>query len=115
LPVISESRNLKFYDFSSELDLIEKNFNVKEPNPEVAKEIFPEVIITPLLAFDNNKNRLGYGKGYYDNTFLELKKKKIDFISIGIAYQEQLFPDGLPIEEHDFTLDYIVTPDKIYK
>ena len=47
------------------------------PEPKKSKKIIPGIILVPLLAFDKNKNRIGYGKGYYDkflNRFLKRKK-----------------------------------------
>jgi len=114
LPVMTDRRTLKFFEFISEDDLVENNFKVKEPNQLNSKQIIPDIIITPLLAFDQNKYRIGYGKGFYDNTFIELSKNNIKFISIGIAYEEQFFPYDIPREEHDFHLDYIITQENIY-
>ena len=51
------------------------------PEPKILKKINPDVILVPLLAFDKNKNRIGYGRGYYDKflkTYLKKQKKTLN-------------------------------------
>ena len=63
----------------------------------------------PLIAYDKSKNRIGYGKGYYDrylNKYLRLNKKKI--LTVGVAFSFQKH-HKLPINKKDFKLDYILT------
>lgn len=114
LPKMGEGRILKFYEYLGEDSLIIFNkFGIKEPNDEICKELIPNFIITPLLAFDRHKHRLGYGKGYYDNTFNHLKNKFHNFISVGIAYDQQFHEYDLPSESHDYKLDYVITQSKL--
>lgn len=87
-------------------------FNI--PTPTEPKIILPkelDVVLIPLLVFDNKGNRIGYGKGLYD-TFLEECNK--DCIKIGLSLFE---PHSEPIitESHDIKLDYCVTPNKTYQ
>lgn len=79
--------------------------------PVDAVNIVPEVLIVPLVAFDRNGGRLGYGGGFYDRT-LELLRADRPTLAIGFAYsaQEQ---DGLPLEPTDQPLDLIVTETEI--
>ena len=72
-----------------------------EPNGQA---VFPDldVVIVPIVAYDKNKYRLGYGKGYYDR-FLST----VDALKIGIAYKVQEVEDVFH-ETHDIKLDYIV-------
>ena len=70
-----------------------------------------DVVFIPLLGFDQNGNRVGYGKGFYDNM---LRKCKPDCIKIGVSFfeaTETLIEDTF---EGDIPLDYCVTPEKIY-
>ena len=69
-----------------------------------------DCVITPLVAFDENKNRLGRGGGYYDKYFLNANK---NMLKIGIAYEEQFSSQILAIETHDQKLDIIVTNRRI--
>ncbi len=69
-----------------------------------------DVVFIPLLVFDENGNRIGYGKGFYDK-FLSGCTKEV--VKVGLS----LFPAEDEIEEineHDVPLDYCVTPEKIY-
>ena len=78
-----------------------------------ADKIHPEIFLVPLLAFDRQGTRLGYGGGYYDKTLAKYRQEK-DIISIGVAYDEQICLFPLPKEEHDVALDYIITPTMTY-
>lgn len=70
----------------------------------------PDIIITPLIAFDRQGNRLGQGGGYYDRYF----EKHPSAIKIGLAYAEQE-TDQIPTEAHDQTLNWIITPKEAIK
>ena len=72
------------------------------------KKIIPDLIMVPLVAFDNHLNRIGYGKGYYDRSLNKIYKIKKKIISIGVAYSFQK-SKSIPINKHDFKLDYIFT------
>ena len=62
-----------------------------------------DLIIVPGVGFDQNNNRLGYGKGFYDHF---LKNKNI--FKIGICFKEQLL-DEIPVNEYDIKMDLIIT------
>ena len=82
------------------------------PEPENKKIIYPDILFIPLVAFDKNLNRLGYGGGYYDRLIKKFSKKKI--IKIGLAFSDQEI-DKVPINAYDQKLDYIVTNKYIIK
>ncbi len=87
------------------------DFGIAEPDPGQSKVIDPkdlEVIIVPLLAFDEKKQRLGYGGGYYDRYL-----KNTDAIKIGVAYEIQKTEEHFK-EEHDVPMDMIITEKSIY-
>ena len=69
-----------------------------------------DVVFVPLLAYDTLGNRVGYGKGFYDN-FLD--KCKEDVIKIGLSFfePEESIDD---VSESDIRLDYCVTPMTLY-
>lgn len=69
-----------------------------------------EVVFVPLLAYDQNGNRIGYGKGYYDRF---LANCPATCIKIGVSF----FPpeELIPHEENDIPLNYCVSPNKIYR
>jgi 5-formyltetrahydrofolate cyclo-ligase len=74
LPVIKKNFNMDFYKWSFDDPLKINQYGIPEPNSK--KLIYPDVILVPLVAFDNNLNRLGYGGGYYDRVIKKLSKKK---------------------------------------
>ncbi len=85
--------------------------------PTHAKDIIlPQIMIVPMLMFDRELFRLGYGGGYYDKSIFNLKKyfhkEKRFFATIGLAYSKQEFKK-IPNENHDVNLDYIVTEKEI--
>lgn len=87
---------------------ISGSFGVKEPeNYQVINDI--DVCFVPLIACDLNKNRIGFGKGYYDR-FL----KSHPCIKIGLCYDFQVV-DSITPNPFDVPLDIIVTPTKIIK
>lgn len=93
--------------------VIKKNsHNIPEPveGIEISTDKI-DVVFVPLLAFDKQGHRIGYGKGFYDNF---LSRTKSDAIKIGLSFfeaEEKI--EG--IFDRDVPLDYCVTPNSIYK
>ncbi|GAA0872948.1 5-formyltetrahydrofolate cyclo-ligase [Gangjinia marincola] len=83
------------------------------PEPVSGVELSPqqiEVVFVPLLAFDQQGNRLGYGKGFYDKF---LRQCRPETLKIGLSFFEA--EAIIPIEKHDVKLNYCVTPESIYQ
>lgn len=83
------------------------------PEPESGIMVPPaqlEVVFVPLLAFDQNGGRIGYGKGFYD---VFLSQCSPSCVKIGLSF----FSAEAQIEtsEHDISLDYCITPFEIYR
>ncbi len=107
--VQKDKRILEFVKWDHNTPMVKGEFGIEEPENEV---ITPDIVIAPLLAFDQKGYRLGYGKGHYDSTITALREKKaITYIGIGYAEQAVLFK--LPREAHDIPLDYMLTPDGV--
>jgi 5-formyltetrahydrofolate cyclo-ligase len=90
---------------------IKKNsYNVPEPVDGLeVPDAKIDVVFVPLLAYDKQGNRVGYGKGFYDNFLSKCKPKTI---KIGLSF----FPPEEKIEDvsaNDVKLDFCVTPDRI--
>ena len=68
---------MDFYEwsFKDPLKISQKGI----PEPIMKKKVYPDVLIVPLVAFDKNKFRLGYGGGYYDRYITKILKKKKSF------------------------------------
>ena len=105
LPVIKKNFQMDFYKWSFFDSLKINKYGI--PEPETKNIVYPDVILVPLVAFDKNLNRLGYGGGFYDRLIKKLSKKK-KVIKIGLALSVQKI-DKVPIDMHDQKLDYIVT------
>lgn len=73
----------------------------------------PDILVVPVVAFDQRGHRLGYGKGYFDATLNNLRHKK-KITAVGYAFAEQAVLFGLPTEPHDQNLDMIVTPQRVF-
>ena len=101
---------MDFYRWSFSDPLKINKYGIPEPKKKI---VYPDILLIPLVAFDKNLNRLGYGGGYYDRLIEKfLKKKKI--IKIGLALSVQKI-DKVPINLYDQKLDYIVTNKYIMK
>ena len=111
LPVIKKNFQMDFYSWSFSEPLKMNKYGI--PEPENKNIVYPDVLLIPLLAFDKNLNRLGYGGGYYDRLIERLSKKK-NIIKIGLALTAQKV-DKVPINVYDKKLDYIVTNKYIIK
>tara|TARA_Y100001958_G_C21127813_1_gene469996 strand:+ start:68 stop:619 length:552 start_codon:yes stop_codon:yes gene_type:complete len=106
LPVVEKKGLMNFYSWKKNDILLLNKYGI--PEPIKSKPIVPDIMFLPLLSFDRFKNRLGYGKGYYDKYLNKhyLKKKKI--FTVGVAFSFQKY-NKLPINNRDFKLDLIIT------
>ena len=105
LPVIKKNFDMDFYSWSFDDPLKINQYGI--PEPFLKKLIYPDILLVPLVAFDKNLNRLGYGGGYYDRVINKLSKKK-DILKIGLALSVQKI-NNVPVTKYDKKLDYIVT------
>ncbi len=93
--------------------VIKKNqWNIPEPvdGIEIENEKI-DIVFVPLLAFDKKGNRVGYGKGFYDNFLANCKPETI---KIGLSFFEAE-NETIAIFEGDIGLDYCVTPERVYE
>lgn len=103
--------NLEHYYFEDKFQLRRNRWGILEPEKgekTPVKKI--DVVVVPLLAFDESLHRVGYGKGYYDK-FLKTCRK--DCLFIGLSY----FPPIDKIDDlhkGDIALHHVITPKKIY-
>ena len=105
LPVIREKKQMDFFEWSFEDPLRVSKMGI--PEPLKIKKIYPDVMLVPLVAFDECNNRLGYGGGYYDRYIEKINKIK-KTLTIGLAYSFQKVRK-LSVNEHDKKLDFILT------
>ena len=111
LPVVEKNNKMNFYQWKKNDILFLNKFGI--PEPVKSKKIVPNFILLPMLAFDRNKNRLGYGKGFYDkylNKYLRSNKK---ILTVGVAFSFQKY-HKIPVNNKDFKLDFIITEKGIF-
>ena len=70
-----------------------------------------DLVFVPGLAFDRSGFRLGFGRGFYDGF---LKKLPENTVKVGVSFQWQVV-ESVPVEEHDWRVDYVVTEEGIIK
>ena len=107
LPVIKSPNKMSFKAWVYKEPLYVNKFGILEPKNS-KKKIIPDLIMVPLVAFDNHLNRIGYGKGYYDRSLKKIRKINKNAITLGIAYSFQKCTQ-IPVNDNDFRLDYIIT------
>ncbi|KZK98386.1 putative 5-formyltetrahydrofolate cyclo-ligase [Pseudovibrio sp. Ad26] len=105
LPVVVGD-DLEFRRLDQDGALEPAGFGSMAPGPE-AEVVHPNVVLVPLSAFDQDCNRIGYGKGFYDRALSELEKLT-NLIAIGVAFAVQEVEE-VPMEPHDRQLDGILT------
>ena len=96
---------MDFFKWFTKDPLIINEYGIPEPISN--KLVYPDIIIVPLVAFDKNLNRIGYGGGFYDRYIKKIKKDK-KIVLIGLAYSFQKVKKILT-NNYDMKLDYIVT------
>jgi len=102
---------LSHYRFTSATELIENKWGISEPlAAEPITETAIDLVIIPLLGFDKQGHRIGYGKGFYDR-FLHLCRP--DVLKIGISLEPPL-AEITDVHAGDVLLDYAITPEEVY-
>ena len=111
LPVTMKNNKMDFYEWSFGMPLKLSPLGI--PEPKKRKKVYPDILIVPLVGFDKNKFRLGYGGGYYDRYIKKISKyKKILTIGFSFSFQEI---KKIPINKFDQKLDFIITTKEIVK
>lgn len=103
LPRMDTGGAMRFARWDMEHILVPGPFRTLQPGAE-ADEVAPDVIIAPLVGFDDGLNRLGQGGGYYDRAF----EAYPDALRVGLGWSAQQVGQ-LPVEGHDLPLHLIVT------
>lgn len=108
LPVMpGKDQPLIFRQWTPSSALVDGGYGTRVP-PEDAPRVVPRVLLVPLVAFDRDGYRLGYGGGFYDRTLEALRVDEPDTLAVGVAFSGQEM-EALPHGEHDEPLDMIVT------
>lgn len=115
LPVI-KGETLLFAAFDDQTDMVKKRFGILEPDVAEDQLLKPEVldcVLLPLVAFDENANRMGMGGGFYDKSFAFTQDMKKPPLLIGVAHELQK-ADSVFNEWWDIPLDVVITDKSVY-
>ncbi|MEZ0485887.1 5-formyltetrahydrofolate cyclo-ligase [Fibrella aquatica] len=102
------SHTLQHFQLTADTVLIKTKWGIPEPSgtfEQVTGQ--PDLVIIPLLAFDEKGNRVGYGGGYYDRFLADAKS---DCLKVGLSFFEPVEQID-DVEKTDVLLDACVTPD----
>ena len=102
-----ETREMTNYLLTDNTKFQKNEYNIFEPVDGIEVPVAKlDVVFVPLLAYDKNGNRVGYGKGFYDNL---LTKCREDVVKIGLSFFEP--EDSIDdVSAADVRLDFCVTP-----
>ena len=111
LPIVKKNNQMNFYSWSKKDPLKVNKFGI--PEPVSSKILYPDILLVPLVGYDKNLNRLGYGGGFYDRYIEKIDKiKKVTKIGLAFSYQKI---KSVPIDQYDKKLDFIITEKEIIK
>ncbi|MDO1447879.1 5-formyltetrahydrofolate cyclo-ligase [Rhodocytophaga aerolata] len=100
------------YVYEPGIALQTNKWGMSEPeNGQVVDASQLDMILLPLLAFDEQGYRVGYGKGFYDRY---LQRCKPAVIKVGLSIEAPV-PQIADIDQYDYKMDYCVTPEKVWE
>ena len=105
LPKIEKNFQMNFFQWSSKDPLTINKHGI--PEPISGKITYPNILLVPVVAFDKDFNRIGYGGGFYDRYIKKIKKNK-NVITIGLAYSFQKIKK-IQTNKYDMRLNFIIT------
>lgn len=106
LPVVHEQSSLEYREWIFGEPMENGPFGI--PQPSNGETVTPSTVLVPLLAFDKQCYRLGYGGGHYDRTLAMLREQRT-VTAIGLAFENQEVSE-VPVCSYDQQLDWIFTP-----
>ena len=106
-----ETTTMQHFLLTDNTKISKNKFHIPEPVDGLEVPIAKiEVVIVPLIAFDETGNRVGYGKGFYDKFLAECNKETI---KIGLSFFDEE-NEIVAINPNDIQLNYCVTPTKLF-
>lgn len=109
VPKVVEEKLISI-EITAETALVENSWGIKEPVENIDSGIKDfDLILVPLLYADSFGNRVGYGKGFYDRFFSEIKANNLK-IGLNFFSPEEVIDD---VAQFDIPLDYLVTPTAV--
>ena len=111
LPKIKKNFQMNFFRWSVKDPLSINEYGI--PEPVSNKSEYPDILLVPIVAYDKNLFRIGYGGGFYDRYINKINKRK-KTITIGLAYSFQEVKK-ISMNKYDIKLDFIVTEKGFFK
>ena len=116
-PVVKPGNTMSFVLFDQSTPLGANQYGIDEPLVPESEHVNPrqlDVVLVPLVGFDNRCNRLGMGGGYYDRSFAHKRIAGTKPFLLGVAYDIQ-YVDDVYADWWDVPLDCVVTPSKVFR
>lgn len=113
LPRITNKNQLDFYYINSIKELEKNKFGILEPVASLSNLVKKEdidIFIIPGICFDLEKNRIGFGKGFYDYYLENAKGKKV-----GICFDEQIIDQIIEVNQFDVKMDFVISDKRIIR
>jgi len=108
----SNTLTLDNYCYTAETKLQTNQWGISEPvNGEMVAASLIEMVIVPLIAFDEKGYRVGYGKGFYDRFLAQCRKETV---KVGLSIEAPV-PEITDIDQYDIPMDYCITPEKLWE
>ncbi len=111
---LPETGEMEHYLWTPDIELFTNQWDILEPNPDTSP-LFPlskiDLVIIPLLAFDHQGNRVGYGKGFYDRFLAQCRS---NVLKVGVSFFDpvETITDA---DAFDVRLDYCITPTNVWQ
>ena len=115
IPKITDSKNreMKINKYEGNELVLQKFGYYESSSSDFYNENILDIVIVPAVVFDFEKNRIGFGGGYYDTFLKKIREKNKKVLFIGICYDFQII-EKVPAEEHDVVLDFVVSESRIF-
>ena len=115
IPKITDSKNreMKINKYKGNELVLQKFGYYESSSSDFYNENILDIVIVPAVVFDLEKNRIGFGGGYYDTFLKKIRRENKKVLFIGICYDFQII-EKVPAEEHDVVLDFVVSESRIF-
>lgn len=115
IPKITDSKNreMKINRYNKNELVLHKFGYYESSSSDFYNENILDIVIVPAVVFDLEKNRIGFGGGYYDTFLKKIREENKKVLFIGICYDFQII-EKVPAEEHDVVLDFVVSESRIF-
>ncbi|WP_304179489.1 5-formyltetrahydrofolate cyclo-ligase [Leptotrichia trevisanii] len=116
IPKITDSKNreMKINKYEENELVLHKFGYYESSSSDFYNENILDIVIVPAVVFDLEKNRIGFGGGYYDTFLKKVRRGNKKAIFIGVCYDFQVV-DKIPREEHDIIVDFVVNENKFFE